>query len=262
MEARFGIERERNNHLFYKKYLNDKGIPHFHSQIEIYFVDDGEMEVVVNGQRKVLKSGELSVALSYDAHSYKTPQYSRSSVLIIPNDMCKEFSAIMHHKKAKNHFITDSETVKKIKDHYEEIVNNDNNKIKLLGHIYIILGILADSICLENSSDTEPELISKLLFYINENYKNDISLTALSSAFGYSPSYISKYFRNTLGVGINHYITMLRLKNSITMMKEDKLSITHCALESGFNSVRTFYRAFCEEFNCSPREYMSMFEND
>ena len=44
MHPRFGIERERNNSLFFKKYSNDRCLFHFHSQIELYFVDEGEMD--------------------------------------------------------------------------------------------------------------------------------------------------------------------------------------------------------------------------
>ena len=55
------------------------------------------------------------------------------------------------------------------------------------------------------------------------------------------------------------YLTIVRLKNALMLMYEKKHSITYCALESGFSSVRTFYRAFSEEFACSPKEYISQF---
>ena len=45
MHAEFGLKRESDNSLFYKEWKNDNGIFHFHSQIELYFVDEGEMEV-------------------------------------------------------------------------------------------------------------------------------------------------------------------------------------------------------------------------
>ncbi|MBQ7089957.1 MAG: helix-turn-helix transcriptional regulator, partial [Clostridia bacterium] len=38
-------------------------------------------------------------------------------------------------------------------------------------------------------------------------------------------------------------------------MKDPQNSIMDCAFESGFSSVRTFYRAFAAEFGCSPKEY-------
>ena len=107
MHAEFGILRERHNKLFYKSYQNDKGAFHFHSQIELYFVDEGEMEVVVNRQRRILKGGEMSVALSFDAHAYKTPEASKSSVLIIPPYICEEFISAIRHKRVTNPFVTD-----------------------------------------------------------------------------------------------------------------------------------------------------------
>ncbi len=258
MHPKFGIERERNNNLFFKSYKNDKGKFQFHSQIELYFVDSGEMEVAVDDCHRLLKEGELSVALSYHAHAYKTPVESRSSVLIIPPHICPEFISATRHKTVSNPFITDKEVVTKIKKHYNEIINCEN-KITLLGHIYVILGLVMDSISFEETDKTiEPELSSRILFHINENFKNDISLSSISQALGYSQSYISRYFKNCFNIGVNRYINIVRLKNAITLMHEHKHSITYCALESGFNSMRTFYRAFFDEFGCSPKDYINM----
>ena len=260
MQARFGIERERQNNLFYKSYQNDKGTFHFHSQIELYFVDEGEMEVTVNNRTGLLKEGEMSVALSFDAHAYKTPENSKSSVLIIPAFMCEEFISSIKHKRVTTPFILNKTAVKKIKDCILEITKEDINDIKLRGYIYVILGTVMENLCFETVSETlEPSLSAKLLFYINDNSKNDISLPSLSHHIGYSESYLSRHFKSCFNIGISQYITMVRLKSAIMLMHEKKGNITYCALESGFNSVRTFYRAFQNEFNCSLKEY---FDNE
>ena len=257
MHAEFGILRERHNKLFYMQYQNDNGDFHFHSQIELYFIDEGEMEVVVNRQRRLLKGGEMSVALSFDAHAYKTPASSRSSVLIIPPYICEEFISAIKNKRVTNPFITDRDTVLKIKSYYNEILKGSLNDIQILGYIYVILGIIMESIGFEESvSGLEHELSSELLFYLNDNLKNEISLESLSHTFGYSQSYLSRFFKSSFGIGINQYLTIIRLKNAIQLMHEKKHSITYCALESGFNSMRTFYRAFENEFKCSPKQYM------
>lgn len=260
MQAKFGIERERHNRLYYKSYTDDKGSFHFHSQIELYFVDEGEMEVVVGDRRRTLHGGQMSVALSYDPHAYKTPEHSRSSVLIIPPYVCPDFITAMHHKRVVGPFITDAATVAKIKEHYDAIVCGCN-KIEQLGHIYVILGTVMDSVGLAEADESvEPELSSRLLFYINENFRADISLASLAAAFGYSQSHLSRYFKACFNIGINRYITVIRLKNAVMLMNEKKHSITYCAMESGFNSMRTFYRAFYDEFGCSPKEYFKTIE--
>ena len=190
MQPIFNITRERNNHLFYKSYQNDKGVLQFHSQIELYFVDEGEMEAWVNGHYRLLSAGEMSVALSYDAHAYKTPTASRSSVLIIPPHVCEDFMHSISSKKATNPFITDKDCVKKIKACYEEIKREGINRIEQLGYIYTILGIIMDRLFLE--STTEPSdhtLSSSILFYVNENYKSGITPAQIAAHFGYSQSY-------------------------------------------------------------------------
>lgn len=257
MKAEFGISRERHNKLFYEEYQNDNGIFHFHSQIELYFVDDGEMEIIVNNHRRVLKKGEMSVALSYDAHAYKTLKASKSSVLIIPPYMCEEFIEAIKNKRVSNPFICKKEAVEKIKSCIAEINSAGINEIKLAGYVYVILGIVMESICFESSeTPLDPDLSSRILFYINKNYKNNITLASIAADFGYNQSYISRYFKSCFNIGINQYLTVIRLKNALMLMHEKKNSLTYCALESGFNSIRTFYRVFTNEFNCTPKEYL------
>lgn len=256
MDSQFGIERERANSLYYTQFENDRGICHFHSQIELCFVDDGQMEITVNNQHKLLKKGEMSVALSYDAHIYTTVGASRSSILVIPSFLCTEFLTAVEQKRLTTPFICDPCVVSRIKDCANEIKDGKSNEIKVRGYIYVILGMILDSISLkESNAPIDNELSSKLLFYIHENYKNNISIASLSTEFGYRANYISRYFKECFGIGISRYINMLRLRNTMLLLEKKKYSNAYCATEGGFNSVRTFYRVFQDEFHCSPRDY-------
>ena len=257
MKPVFGINREKHNKLFYMEYKNDWGTFQFHSPIELYFIDDGEMEITVNHTRKILSAGQMSVALSYDAHAYKTPEYSRSSLFIIPTYMCKDFLEVLKDKQVTDPFILDRNTVAKIKEYVLETQKENINPITLSGFIHVILGTVMDNISFQKvHKPTDTDLASNLLFYINENYKEDISLKTVAQHFGFAASYISRYFKESFNIGFNKYVNILRLKNALLLMKENKNSITYCAMESGFNSLRTFYRAFYEEFGCTPKQYM------
>ena len=257
MQPIFNIVRERNNNLFYKSYRNDEGVFQFHSQIELYFVDEGEMEAWVGDKYRLLKAGEMSVALSYNPHAYKTPESSRSSVLIIPTYICEEFINAVKGKKATNPFIYKKDVVEKIKRCYEEIKRDGINSIEQLGYIYTILGIVMENIFFESGEEMkDPSLASNILIYINENFKNGITPSQIASRFGYSQSYISRYFKSCFNTTLIKYLTIIKLKNAIMLLHEGKNNMTYCALESGFGSMRTFYRAFCNEFGCSPKDYI------
>lgn len=256
-QARFNIERERHNRLFFKEYTNDKCLFQFHSQIEIYFVDEGEMEMLVDGKTKTLHAGELSIALSYDTHAYKTPKFSRSSALLIPAHLCEEFLITTKGKRLVSPFITDLDVYTTIKRYYEALKTENISKLTQLGYIYLILGAISDAVTLEDTdSPSDTDLASRILFYLTDNYKNNISPSEVAAHLGYSQSYIARYFKSCFGITLGKYITIVKLKNAVALMHEGKNDITYCALESGFSSMRTFYRAFHNEFGCSPKEYV------
>ena len=262
MKANFNVTRERHNKLFYKEYENDACVLQFHSHIELYFVDSGSMEFIVNGHRRVLRGGEMSVALSYDSHAYRTPEKSKSSVLIIPVYLAEAFINATKHKKATYPFITDKETVKKIKGYIKDLLSDESNEVISIGLINVILGNVMKSIFFENSETAnDMELSSRILSYINEHFKEDITLESLAHEFGYNKSYLSRYFKSSFNIGFNQYISTVRLKNALILMNEKKHSLTHCAFAGGFNSMRTFYRVFENEFNCSPKEYLKNIES-
>jgi len=256
-QAVFNAVREQDNHLFCKSYQNDSGVFSFHSQIELYFVDEGEMEVWINDKYKVLKGGEMSVALSYDAHAYRTPKASRSSVLIIPTYLCEEFISEVRGLKSTSPFICDKETVAQIKYYYEKIKDKGINRIQRVGYIYTILGMVMDRIFLENGDDGGDATVSaKILLYINKNFMSGLTPADVAAHFGYTLSYLSRYFKSCFHITMNRYITSVKLKHALMLLRENRHSITYCALESGFTSMRTFYRAFYKEFGLSPKEYM------
>ena len=264
MRINFDIERERSNEL-YKEITNDNidgRFPfNFHSQIELYFVDEGKVDACINAHNCVLEKNQMAVALSYDAHRFHSVGESKSKILIIPSDMCKEFSLAVQNKQVQNPFILNKSTVKKIRAYVNEIKENQNNKVKLKGYLYLILSIVLENIFLEPAEYThDADLSKKILTYLNRNFQNEATLESLSEALGYSTSYLSRYFKSCFGVGISQYVNILRLRKALTLLQDRNNTHTFCALESGFNSVRTFYRVFKEEMGKTPMEYVTEHE--
>ncbi len=253
----FNVIREKNNLLFCKSYKNDRCNFQFHSQIEIYCVTEGEMEMIVDGKSKTLKAGEFSVALSYVGHDYKTPSHSQSFVIMIPAHLCEEFIAETDGKKLSSPFFTHKRLFESVVDCFRVLNDENSSWIKKHGIANVVLGLILENGNFVNAKKpANSELITKILFYLNENYKKDISPVSVAEYFGYSQSYVSRYFKSCCGVNLAKYITMLRLKNAIMLLSETKHDISYCAFESGFSSVRTFYRSFQNEFDCSPKEYI------
>lgn len=259
MKAEFNIERERQNQLYYEESANDACPIAFHSQIELFFVEEGEMVATVGQRQRLLKAGEMAVSLSFEAHAYYTPLASRSTVLIIPTYLCPEFMEEIKGKRAENPFLCDPEKVRVIRALVTKLNECHDAPLQQKGYLYLILGHILEQISLETGKkELDPKLSARLLIYINENFRQEISLTSIAETFGYHPSYLSRYFKSTFQIGLNQYLTTVRLKNALLLMNEKnpKHNLTYCALESGFNSLRTFHRAFFNEFHLSPKEYL------
>ena len=58
-----------------------------------------------------------------------------------------------------------------------------------------------------------------------------------------------------LGMGFNDYINSIRIGNACRLLTESNAPISEISEEVGFNTVRTFNRAFVKHIGSSPREY-------
>ena len=265
MQEIFNPTKESDGCVIYGELTkSNKGEFRFCPQIELYVVKEGVLSAYVDSHHTELIEGEIAVALSYTPHGYLNRKDTTASSLSIPAQVCEEFAILTDGKRIANPFIRDPEITSRIRDAIDELVDPATNSIKKQGLIYIILGIIADAVSFDEPKrpSTELSLPAQLLYHIEDNYKNNISPGSVSRDLGYSESHISKYFIRKIGVSIGKYVSIMRIKNVIRMMLEKEHNITYCALESGFESVRTFYRAFSAEFNCSPRDFFKKYAAD
>lgn len=97
--------------------------------------------------------------------------------------------------------------------------------------------------------------IIKISEYIDKNYSNQISLKILSDKFSLNTQYISKFFKENIGIGFQEYLNSLRVKKSISDLLYSNKSILEIALENGFNEGKNYTRAFRKEYGINPIEF-------
>ena len=153
--------------------------------------------------------------------------------------------------------VRNPEAMEQIRQAVGRLSTEGLNSVEQTGWLHVLLGTVLGQLDFQQREEhREQDLPSRLLLYIGEHFREEISAESIAQAFGYSGDHLAKSFRSCFRMGIARYINTLRLKNAVVLMRENKRSITDCALESGFGSLRTFYRVFAEEFGCSPREYL------
>ena len=80
--------------------------------------------------------------------------------------------------------------------------------------------------------------------YIRNNYMKDITLRSLSHDFSISESHLSRRFKEVSGIGINEYLTYVRIMNAEKLLRSKKMPITEIAAACGFNDSNYFSTVF------------------
>ena len=113
------------------------------------------------------------------------------------------------------------------------------------GMINFLFGLLAKAYPPEKEFTKKSFFYSNILLFIEEHLFENLTLDMLAAHFGYSKNYFSAMFNDAIGMHLKDYINRLRMQKAITRLEnaESKETVLKIALECGFNSVNTFYRA-------------------
>ncbi|MCC5815696.1 MAG: helix-turn-helix transcriptional regulator [Leptospira sp.] len=106
------------------------------------------------------------------------------------------------------------------------------------------------------------ELELRISNLVEENFylEEDVSLPVFAKKCNISTHQLSEYFNMIRGHNYSEFLKGLRIKESIELMKNRKdWNMTRIGLESGFQSVSSFYEAFKKEMGESPKEYKHKF---
>jgi len=259
MSAFFEIEREYDSKMSIFKAINNFCEPHFHSNIEIVYVIGGKIDVNINGHIKTLTEGCISIANSYDIHSYSNVEESHTIVMIIPIELVNSYTAMTQSKVFATSFIEKCKNSRQIYYIMNQLLtsHNDENELISKGSAYYILGIILSCIQLiDKPALSGTDLARKILVYLQQNYLNTLTIETLAKHFGYNKDYLSKFFNSYLGCGFSSYMNALRSRHAAQLISNGKTDLTDIAFMSGFGNYRTFNRAFNQAFGMTPSDYM------
>jgi YesN/AraC family two-component response regulator len=91
--------------------------------------------------------------------------------------------------------------------------------------------------------------------YCNSHSDEDLSLRVLERELHLNKYYISHVMNSKLHIGLNDYVNSLRVSNACKWLVKSNRTITEISDEVGFNTLRTFNRAFVKQTGMTPSEY-------
>lgn len=103
------------------------------------------------------------------------------------------------------------------------------------------------------------ETVERILFYIHNNYHEQISLKSMAQDLYISENIIRTLLADTLHTSFKDILSAYRLRYAEAMLVVTDMPILDVSLASGFNSERTFTRLFKERNGITPSAYRNQF---
>ncbi|WP_072732515.1 response regulator [Paenibacillus sp. ov031] len=101
----------------------------------------------------------------------------------------------------------------------------------------------------------EDTVIESAKRYIEENYMLELTLTSLAEQYNYNSTYFSEIFKEAAGISFIQFVTEVRMKHAIRLLKETQLTVWDVTELTGFRSPSYFSSKFKKMFNISPSDY-------
>ena len=109
---------------------------------------------------------------------------------------------------------------------------------------------------IERSRDRRnSELVSQIKSYVDEHYREAVSLSELSERFHLSTSYISLLFNKHLGENFSDYVTSRRIEKAKEHLTHSDLRIYEIAEQVGYSDAYYFSTCFKRVTGVSPSQF-------
>lgn len=121
--------------------------------------------------------------------------------------------------------------------------------------LQFILEMWEKGFVIENDKSGRNTVEKEIISYVQQNFKEKISLKEFGEQFHLSEKYISRYFKEHFHITLSQYITHLRLEYAKQLLQDTDTPVTEIAMQSGYQNVSYFIRSFKKAYGVSPLKY-------
>lgn len=239
---------------------------HFHRDMEIVEVIEGEILMIRDGQKLFLRAGEICVVMPEEIHSYLSSSPNRIHVMKLSCHHSVEKEDLSHLRIA-NPISIASSIGKSIHLTMAEIRREHTERRLGYGFAvsqhcaFILRELLRSDLAVRRPHSEQKKhtasmtVLQTVIDYIRAHYTEPISLETVAAVCGLSVYYFSHLFKDATGTTFFNYLTAYRCDKATELLRSDRRGMIDIALNCGFSDVRAFNRAFRRIYEQTPSEY-------
>ena len=266
--------------LHYYEYVKDfKGREEAHDFWELVYSDCGEIEVIADQTKHILKQGEIIFHKPNQSHNILALGVF-ASVFIVSYECMDEAAAFFEDK-----ILVLDDTEKEIMAEIfregkaafegpfdrivqEQLIPKKKQRLAseqlIKNHLeHLLIHILRKSTeapeeyeeTIIPNNHNERALVDRVIAFLYDHIYEKINLKELCYSLSFSKSHVEKVFNEHVGRGIISYFNKLKIDEAKKLISENKYSFSEIAEMLNLSSLQHFSSAFKQYTSMSPTQY-------
>ena len=250
---------------------------HWHPEIELTLILEGEILYQVNDNSCLLKAGEGLFCNTNVLHAGRhgnSADCSYLSVTFHPRLLYGYNNSLMQNRYmegilrdpelASIHFKPEVDWQKKVLEQIRKIQRLSADKAEaselkiqiVLMEIWLLIYEHVEPGAEEQSGhDRDTERIRCIMSYIQEHYAEKITLEELAEQIHLCRSESCRLFKRYMNASIFDYLLDYRVERSLPLLRDDRLDVTQIAGMTGFSNPAYIAKIFRRKMGCTPFQY-------
>lgn len=240
---------------------------HYHSMYEIYYLVKGKRDYIIGDQFFRVQAGEFICVSPFVLH--KTDGGSFRCVLIsfdtaylnahYTADVVEKMLRCFQYKLIRPAAGDDSQLRELLSRLLCQQRTNRSLSFLYLGELLLRLGQMIHNLPLPVPDSPYHIRITKILEYINANYRQIETLDDIARPFYITKYHLCRIFKKATGCSAISYLNDVRIKNACTLLLSTDKTITEIGLSCGFNAADHFCRLFKAAKQLTPSQFRARY---
>lgn len=237
---------DADKHLFISDFGKNgllTSVAHFHDSYEMVFLESGVCKVHVNAEEWTLQAGDAAFIDSFSTHFYTESENASGKVVVAGKNLLFNFDKGMTFDVFLKNNGCSARVISFINSLGGLVCANGAVKT---GTANVILGLMQSYYPMKKRPEGKvSKIFVQILKYIDENFREEITLEFLAEKFGYAPNYFSALFNKFTDMHLREYLNRRRISEALKIKEEHpERSLSAIAAECGFSSEKTFFRCY------------------
>ncbi len=249
-------------------------VSHWHTEMELVRIVEGEFQITLNNQLYILKKGDIVVINSETVH-HGDPIACKYECIVFHADFLysEKFDCFSFIKniidcecRINEHFSLHSgRSYHALNAIFEAMkMSGEAQKFSVISAFYhFFASVYEEKQYTPNIGNNVPTndksiaMLKTVLSFLRENYDKPISLEMLSHTIQKSPKYLGAFFKSMTGKTPIEYLNEYRIEKAARKLRITDLSVTDIAFSCGFSDLSYFIKTFKRTKGVSPGKYRS-----